>query len=103
MANEDIIIQVLLITLGMIGLGELLNRILGLDRNSARELREKSQAVQERMKAAQASRDMEEMYRVQQESMQLYKELMKKQMIPSCLRCFVFFGTLCRSRPRSRS
>jgi hypothetical protein len=92
MANEDIIIQVLLITLGMIALGEILNRILGLDRNTARELREKSQAVQERMKVAQTSRDMEEMYRAQQESMQLYKELMKKQMIPSCVRCLVFFG-----------
>lgn len=92
MAHEEIIIQILLITIGMIGLSEILNRIFGLDMNSARELREKAKEVQDRMRMAQSTRDVEEMRLAQQESVNLYKQMMKKQMIPSCLRCIVFFG-----------
>ncbi|NVM16087.1 MAG: DUF106 domain-containing protein [Candidatus Lokiarchaeota archaeon] len=92
MANGEIIIQIMLITIGMVGLSELLNRILGLNMGAARELREKSQNLQERMRTARLTGDRREMLELQQESMELTKLMMKKQMIPSCVRCFIFLG-----------
>ena len=92
MANGEIIIQIMLITIGMVGLSELLNRIFGLNMGAARELREKSQNLQERMRTARLTGNPQEMIELQQESMELTKLMMKKQMIPSCVRCFIFIG-----------
>ena len=92
MAIGDIIVQIFLITLVMVAFSELLNKLMGLDMNTARELREKAKNIQERMKTAQLTNDIEEMYRVQRESVQLSKQMMKKQLIPSCVRCVIFFG-----------
>lgn len=92
MANEEIIIQIMFITIGMVGLSELLNRILGINMGAARELREKSQNLQERMRTARLTGNPQEMIELQQESMELTKLMMKKQMIPSCVRCFIFIG-----------
>ena len=92
MANEEIIIQIMLITIGMVGLSELLNRIFGLNMGAAREIREKSQNLQERMRAAKFSGNFQEMQELQQESMVLTKLMLKKQMIPSCVRCLIFLG-----------
>ena len=94
MANEEIIIQIMLITIGMVGLSELLNRIFGLNMEAARELREKSQNLQERMRTARLTGNPQEMLELQQESMELTKQMMKKQMIPSCVRCLIFIGIL---------
>ena len=57
MANGEIIIQIMLITIGMVGLSEVLNRIFGLNMDAARELREKSQNLQERMQTARLTRN----------------------------------------------
>jgi len=92
MANGDIIIQIMLITIGMVGLSELLNRILGLNMDAARELRERSQNLQERMRTARLMGNPQEMMELQQESMELSKQMMKKQMVPSCVRCLIFLG-----------
>ena len=92
MANEEIIIQIMLITIGMVGLSELLNRIFGLNMEAARELREKSKNLQERMRTARSIGDPQEMLELQQESMELSKQMLKKQMIPSCVRCAIFMG-----------
>ena len=92
MANEEIIIQIMFITLAMIGLGEILNRVMGLNMDTARELREKSKNLQERMKTARLTGNSQEMFELQQESVALTKVMMKKQMIPSCVRCFIFIG-----------
>jgi len=92
MANEEIIIGIMFITLAMIGVGELLNKIMGVNADAARELREKSKSLQVRMKTAQLTGDSQIMYELQRESMELTKIMMKKQMIPSCVRCFIFMG-----------
>ena len=92
MANEEIIIQIMFITIGMVGLSELLNRIFGLNMGTARDLREKTQNLQERMRTAKFTGNPQEMRELQQESMELTKQMMKKQMIPSCVRCLIFLG-----------
>jgi hypothetical protein len=92
MANEEIIIGIMFITLAMVGVSELLNKLMGVNKESARELREKSKSLQERMKAAQLTGNAQIMQDLQRESMELTKIMMKKQMIPSCVRCFIFMG-----------
>lgn len=82
----------MLITIGMVGLSELLNRILGLNMEAARELRERSQNLQERMRTARLIGNPQEMIELQQESIELSKQMMKKQMIPACVRCLIFLG-----------
>ncbi|GAI63683.1 unnamed protein product [marine sediment metagenome] len=90
MANEEIFIGIMLITLVMIGVGEILNRIMGINKDAARELREKSKNLQERMRTAQLTGNSQIMLELQRESMELTKAMMKKQMIPSCVRCLIF-------------
>jgi len=92
MANGEIIIQIMFITIAMVGLSELLNRIFGLNMDAARELRENSKNLQERMRTARSIGDRQEMLELQQESMELSKQMLKKQMIPSCVRCAIFIG-----------
>jgi hypothetical protein len=92
MANGEIIIQIMLITIGMVGLSEVLNRIFGLNMEAARELRERSQNLQERMRTARLTGNPQEMIELQQESIELSKQMMKKQLIPSCVRCIIFLG-----------
>jgi len=92
MANEEIIIGIMFITLAMIAVGELLNKFMGVNRDAAREMREKSKNLQERMKTAQLTGDAQIMLELQRESMELTKIMMKKQMIPSCIRCIIFMG-----------
>jgi len=92
MANEEIIIQIMFITLAMVGLSEILNRVMGLNMGTARELRESSKLLQERMKTARLTGNAQEMIELQKESMALTKVMMKKQMIPSCVRCIIFMG-----------
>lgn len=92
MANEEIIIQIMFITLAMVGLSEILNRVMGLNMDTARELREKSRNLQERMKTVRLTGNSQEMFELQQESVALTKVMMKKQMIPSCVRCLIFIG-----------
>ena len=92
MANEEIIIQIMFITLAMVGLSEILNRVMGLNMDSAREIREKSRNLQERMKTAKLTGNSQAMFELQQESIALTKLMMKKQMIPSCVRCIIFMG-----------
>ena len=92
MANGEIIIQIMLITIAMIGVGEILNRIMGVKSDAVRELREKSINLRERMKMAQLTGETQIMMDLQRESMELTKIMMKKQMIPSCVRCIIFMG-----------
>jgi uncharacterized membrane protein (DUF106 family) len=91
MAIVEIIVQIMLITLVMIGVSEILNKIMGVQSGAAREIREKSKNLQERMRAAQLTGDNQILQELQRESMELTKTMMKKQ-IPSCIRCFIFMG-----------
>jgi len=92
MANEIIIFQIFLVTLTMVVLSMIFNKITGLNQESAREIREKTTDLQERMRTAQQEGNVQNLRSLQQESMELTKTMMKKQLIPSCVRCFIFLG-----------
>ncbi|MFX0012425.1 MAG: EMC3/TMCO1 family protein [Candidatus Hermodarchaeota archaeon] len=92
MAVGDIVIQIFLITVAMVAFSEILNKLMGSNMGTARDLREQAKNLQERMRLAQLTKDMEELYKLQQESIQLTKQMMKKQILPSCVRCIIFFG-----------
>ncbi len=92
MTNVDIILQIMFISIGMVALGLILNKFLGINLQSARELRDKAQNIQERMRTAQATGNAQEMFALQRDSTALMKQMMKKQLIPSCIRCVVFLG-----------
>jgi uncharacterized membrane protein (DUF106 family) len=80
------------ITLGMIALGMALNYILGLRKDVLKELRKNALNLRKRMKNAQVMGDYELMAQLQQDSMKFMKMMMKKQMVPMCLRCLIFIG-----------
>ncbi len=92
MTNVEIIVQIMLITLVMIGVSEILNRIMGVQSEAVREIQKKSKNLRERMRTAQLTGNAQIMLELQRESMELTKTMMKKQMIPSCVRCFIFMG-----------
>ncbi len=92
MSNVVIIIQIMFITIGMIILGMILNYFLGLRKEALREMRKKAFNLQERMKNAQFLGDFQLMTELQQESVRFMKQLMKKQLVPLCLRCLIFIG-----------
>ncbi|MFX1324137.1 MAG: hypothetical protein ACFE8N_04215 [Promethearchaeota archaeon] len=92
MSNVAIILQILFITIGMIILGMILNRILGLRKESMQKFKEKALNIQERMKTAQTLGNFQMMAQLQRETMQFTRQIMLKQFIPLCLRCLVFIG-----------
>jgi hypothetical protein len=92
MSNEIIIFQIFLITLLMVSLSMIFNKIFGLTPSSSREIREQTMALQERMRTAQQEGNAQNLRQLQQESIELTKTMLKKQLIPSCVRCFVFLG-----------
>ena len=92
MSNAEIIIQIMFITLGMVIVGMILNRVLGLRKENLRNLREKSKNLQDRMRNAQLIGDPQLMMQLQREIMIFTKTLMKKQLVPMCVRCIIFIG-----------
>jgi len=87
-----VIFQIFLVTLGMVTLSMVFNKLTGLSPEVAREIREQTLELQERMRAAQQEGDNQNLRQLQQESIELTKVMMKKQLIPSCVRCIIFFG-----------
>ena len=87
-----IILQIMGITIGMIILGIVLNKILGVSREKLTEFKEKALNIQERMRTAQAVGDIRLLSQLQRETMQFTKQIMIKQFVPLCLRCVIFIG-----------
>lgn len=94
MASEAIFLELFFVAIGMVAFSMLLNRILGLRPEAMKQFREKVFNLQERIKQAQLIGDPQLMQEIQFESMQIMKEMMKKQLLPMCLRCFIFIGIL---------
>ena len=92
MSNAIIIIQIMFITIGMIILGIILNKLLGLSKEKVLEFKEQAQNIQERMRNAQVIADVRMMAQLQRETLQFTKRIMVKQFVPLCLRCFIFIG-----------
>jgi len=92
MSNTLVIIQIMLITIGMVILGMILNKLLGLSKDKISEFKEQAFNLQERMKNAQVLADRQMMLQLQRETVQFTKSIMVKQFVPLCLRCFIFIG-----------
>ncbi|MFX0082991.1 MAG: hypothetical protein ACFE94_14675 [Candidatus Hodarchaeota archaeon] len=92
MSNVVIILQIMLITISMIILGMILNKILGLSKEKITEFRERASNLQERIRNAQVIGDVQMMAQLQREILQFTKQIMLKQFVPLCLRCFIFIG-----------
>jgi hypothetical protein len=92
MSNAGIILQIMLITLGMIIFGMILNILLGLSREKMAEFKEQALSLRERIRNAQVIGDMQMMAQVQRETLQFTKKMMVRQFVPLCVRCFIFIG-----------
>jgi uncharacterized membrane protein (DUF106 family) len=79
------------ITLGMVAFGLILNKILGINPNIAKEIQKEAKNLQDRMRTAQAMGDFQMLRQLQQESMQLTRQMITKQFLPQCLRLILFF------------
>ena len=74
----------------MISLGLILNKILGINPDVAKHIQEEAKTLQDRMRTAQTLGDFQMMRQLQQESMQLTRQMMTKQFLPQCLRLILF-------------
>ena len=92
MSNTLIILIILFITIGMTIFSMLLNKILGLKKEEMKKIREQALNLRERMRNAQVLGDPQLLIQIQKETMQLTNQMMKKQLVPMCLRCFIFIG-----------
>lgn len=92
MSNVGIILQIMLITLGMVIFGMILNRLLGLSRETMAEFKEQALNLRERIRNAQVIGDIQMMAQVQRETLQFTKKIMVRQFVPLCVRCFIFIG-----------
>ncbi len=70
----------------------LFNKIWGLKSQNVVDLKEKFSNLQKRMVNAQRTGDPYEMRQLQLEVNFLAKSMMKKQFLPLCARCILFFG-----------
>ncbi len=92
MVYEEIYLQLFFISFGMVLFSLLLNKILGITPETMKDVRDKATNLKDRIQHAQVLGDMRLMQELQAETMQLMKLMMKKQLVPLCLRCFIFIG-----------
>ncbi len=90
--TTEIIFELMYISMGLTIFGLILNRILGLRSSVMKGLRVKAKNIQERIKQAQVLGDQQLSRELQLETMQLMKQMMKKQFLPMCIRCIIFLG-----------
>ena len=92
MANELIILLVMIVTLSMIIIGMVFNKVWGVKQSNFMELKNNLSNLQERMKNAQMMGDIRQMKQLQLEANQMFKSLIFKQFLPLCVRCILFLG-----------
>ncbi|MHA2397523.1 MAG: hypothetical protein ACXADU_01370, partial [Promethearchaeota archaeon] len=56
------------------------------------EFKERASNLQERLRNAQTLGDIQLVAQVQRETMQFTRQIMIKQFVPLCIRCFIFIG-----------
>jgi len=86
----EIIFQLMLISLFLVIFGLGLNRILGIRQSKMKEIRNKATNLKERLHQAQLIGDTMLLQQLQLETMQLMKQMLKKQIIPMSIRCVIF-------------
>ena len=90
--TTDVIFELMFIALAMVLFGLLLNKILGVKTSRMREIRDKAKNLRERVRQAEILGDPVLTQQLQVETMALMKHMLKKQLIPMCVRCFIFIG-----------
>ncbi len=90
--TTDIIFQLMWISIGLVLFGYILNWILGLKPDVMKKIRDDARNLQQRLRQAQILGDQTLMLQLQQETMQLMKTMLKKQLAPMAIRCVIFLG-----------
>jgi len=90
--TTEIIFELMYISLGLSIFGLILNKILGLKSSVMKEIRVDAKNLQARLNQAQALGDPRIMQELQAETMQLLKQMLKKQLLPMGIRCAIFLG-----------
>lgn len=90
--TTEIIFELMYISLGLSIFGLILNKILGLKSSVMKEIRNDAKNLQDRLKQAQVLGDPRIMQELQAETMQLMKQMLKKQFLPMGIRCIIFLG-----------
>ncbi|MHA1256243.1 MAG: hypothetical protein ACTSPS_11650 [Promethearchaeota archaeon] len=90
--TTEIIFELMYISLGLSIFGLILNKILGLKSSVMKEIRVDAKNLQDRLKQAQVLGDPRIMQELQAETMQLMKQMLKKQFLPMGIRCIIFLG-----------
>ena len=90
--TTDLILELMYVSIGLVILGYILNWILGLKPDAMREIRDNARNLQERLRQAQILGDELLMFQLQQETMSLMKQMLKKQLAPMLIRCVIFLG-----------
>ncbi len=90
--TTEIIFELMYISLGLSIFGLILNKILGLKSSVMKEIRVDAKNLQGRLKQAQVLGDPRIMQELQAETMQLMKQMLKKQFLPMGIRCIIFLG-----------
>ena len=90
--TTEIIFELMYISLGLSIFGLILNKILGLKSSVMKEIRDDAKNLQDRLKQAQVLGDPRIMQELQAETMQLMKQMLKKQFLPMGIRCIIFLG-----------
>ena len=90
--TTEIIFELMYISLGLSIFGLILNKILGLKSSVMKEIRNDAKNLQERLNQAQILGDPRIMQELQAETMQLLKQMLKKQLLPMGIRCVIFLG-----------
>jgi len=90
--TTEIIFELMYISLGLSIFGLILNKILGLKSSVMKEIRDDAKNLQDRLKQAQVLGDPRIMQELQAETMQLMKQMLKRQFLPMGIRCIIFLG-----------
>ena len=90
--TPDIILQLMFIAFVMVLFSLLLNKILGVKPSKMKEIRDKARNLRERVRQAEILGDPVLTQQLQVETMQMMKDMLKKQLVPMCIRCLIFIG-----------
>lgn len=88
--TTDIIFQLMLVALFLVFFSMLLNKLLGIKMSKIKELRDKARNIRERVEMAETLGDQQLLQQLQLETMQLAKNMLKKQFLPMLVRCTIF-------------
>ncbi len=96
MADENIIVilQIMFIALALVIFGRFFNKFFGLTAKGMKKYREEARNLQERFNNARIVGDVQMLLQVQTDIKLLTKQMMKRQFLPMCLRCFIFLGII---------